>query len=31
MVHGLMTPPEEIYVLVEEELAESRLATEVVD
>ncbi len=31
MLHGLTTPPEEIYVLVEEELAESRLATEVVE
>jgi hypothetical protein len=31
MVHGLTTPPEDIYVLVEEELVESRLATEVVE
>jgi hypothetical protein len=27
MVHGLSTPPREIYVLVEEELLDSRLAT----
>ena len=31
MVHGLMTPPEDIYVLVKEELVESRFATEVVE
>lgn len=31
MVHGLSTPPQEIYVLVEEELIDSRLATAMVD
>lgn len=31
MIHGLTTPPNDIYVLVEEELIESRLATEVVE
>lgn len=31
MVHGLATPPEGIYVLVEEELLRSRLATEVLE
>jgi hypothetical protein len=31
MVYGLTTPPEAIYVLVEDELIDSRLATEVVD
>ena len=29
MLHSLNTPPDEIYVLVEEELLESRLATEI--
>jgi hypothetical protein len=29
MVYGLMTPPNDIYVLVESELLNSRLATEV--
>lgn len=31
MLHSLNTPPDEIYVLVEEELLESRLATETTD
>lgn len=31
MVHALKTPPEEIYVLVEEELLEGLLATEVIE
>lgn len=31
MVYGLSTPPDDIYVLVEEELVESRLATEVLE
>ena len=31
MVHGLTTPPNDIYVLVEDELLESRLATGVTD
>jgi len=31
MVHGLTTPPDDIYVLVEDELIESRLATGVFD
>lgn len=31
MIHSLTTPPNDIYVLVEEELLESRLATEVTD
>jgi hypothetical protein len=31
MVHGLSTPPDEIYVLVETELLETRLATEMID
>jgi hypothetical protein len=31
MVHGLSTPPNDIYVLVENELIESRLATEVTE
>jgi len=31
MVHSLATPPDEIYILVEEELLESRLATRVLD
>jgi len=31
MRHGLMTPPEDIYVLVEEELIDSRFATEILD
>jgi hypothetical protein len=31
MIHSLATPPNDIYVLVEEELLESRLATEVSD
>lgn len=31
MVHGLMTPPDDIYVLVESELLESGFATEVTD
>jgi len=31
MIHGLTTPPNDIYVLVEEELTESRLATEIVE
>jgi hypothetical protein len=28
MIHGLTTPPDDIYVLVESELLESALATE---
>ena len=31
MLHSLNTPPDEIYVLVEEELIESRLATETIE
>lgn len=31
MLHSLNTPPDDIYVLVEEELLESRVATEVTD
>jgi len=31
MVHGLKTPPNDIYVLVESELLESRMATEVTE
>ncbi|MEY8841276.1 hypothetical protein AB9K41_19785 [Cribrihabitans sp. XS_ASV171] len=31
MIHSLKTPPERIYVLVEEELTETRLATEMID
>lgn len=31
MVHGLKTPPNDIYVLVESELLESRMATEVIE
>ncbi|SHK90677.1 hypothetical protein SAMN05444414_102210 [Roseovarius marisflavi] len=31
MVYSLKTPPEQIYALVEEELTETRIATEVVD
>jgi hypothetical protein len=31
MVYSLFTPPQEIYVLLEEELLDTRLATEVVD
>ncbi|WP_019954177.1 COG3904 family protein [Yoonia vestfoldensis] len=31
MVHGLSTPPDEIYVLVESELIETRLATDMID
>ena len=31
LVHALKTPPEDIYLLVEDELLEYRLATEVVD
>ncbi len=31
MVHGLSTPPDEIYVLVESELIDTRLATEMID
>ena len=31
MIHSLRTPPDEIYVLVEEELIDSRLATSVDD
>lgn len=31
MVYSLKTPPEQIYVLVEEELLDTRMATEVVD
>ena len=31
MVHGLNTPPEEIYVLVAEELLDTRLATEMLE
>jgi hypothetical protein len=31
MVHSLSTPPNDIYVLIEEELLESRLATQVMD
>ena len=31
MLYSLNTPPEEIYVLVEEEILESRLATETID
>jgi len=31
MIHSLNTPPDDIYILVEEELIESRLATEMID
>ena len=31
MVYGLTTPPDDIYVLVESELLESRIATEMID
>ncbi|SEN23752.1 hypothetical protein SAMN04488077_1142 [Roseovarius tolerans] len=31
MIHGLKTPPNDIYVLVENELLESRMATEVIE
>jgi hypothetical protein len=31
MIHSLTTPPNDIYVLVENELLESRMATEVTD
>ncbi|MDV7144745.1 hypothetical protein R3X27_18850 [Tropicimonas sp. TH_r6] len=31
MVHSLATPPDEIYVLVEDELTSSRMATEIVE
>ncbi|MDV7144748.1 hypothetical protein R3X27_18865 [Tropicimonas sp. TH_r6] len=30
-VHSLATPPDEIYVLVEDELTSSRMATEIVE
>ncbi|WP_278246395.1 hypothetical protein [Cognatiyoonia sediminum] len=31
MLYSLNTPPEEIYILVEEELTETRIATQVLD
>ncbi|MXU65173.1 COG3904 family protein [Oceanomicrobium pacificus] len=31
MIHSLRTPPDEIYVLLEDELTDSRLATEITD
>ena len=31
MVHSLKTPPEEIYVLMEDELLESKLATKMLE
>ena len=31
MIHSLMTPPNDIYVLIEDELIESKMATRIVE